>query len=73
MIITASPRLKSSPAVHLILETKGFDELAEVKAASAARWVSAVNADGRHGRWIYRQVRSLAHVRLTLDELSRSG
>jgi type III restriction enzyme len=62
-------KLKSNPGAYLILETKGFDELADVKAASAARWVSAVNADGRHGRWLYRQVRSLQHVRTTLDEL----
>lgn len=44
-------RLAGSPAVHLILETKGFDELAEVKAAAAERWVAAVNADGQFGAW----------------------
>jgi type III restriction enzyme len=36
-------RLKSG--VYLILETKGFDELADVKSAAAQRWVTAVNAD----------------------------
>jgi len=65
-------KLKSDPVAHLILETKGFDELADVKAASAQRWVAAVNADGRHGRWLYRQVRSLQHVRTTLDEMLKA-
>ena len=30
-------RLKSNPVVHLILETKGFDELADVKVTAAER------------------------------------
>jgi type III restriction enzyme len=38
---------------NLILETKGHDELAEVKVAAARRWVDAVNADGSFGRWHY--------------------
>ncbi len=38
---------------HLILETKGFDPLAEVKAAAARRWVNVVNAEGTYGRWDY--------------------
>ena len=46
-------RLSSSPSAHVIIETKGFDELADVKAAAAERWVAAVNADGRHGVWRY--------------------
>ena len=40
----------------LILETKGFDPLTQIKVAAAHRWVAAVNADGRHGRWAYRLV-----------------
>ncbi|HEY6328687.1 MAG TPA: type III restriction endonuclease subunit R, partial [Blastocatellia bacterium] len=39
---------------YLILETKGYDPLAEVKKAAAERWVSAVNADGTYGHWAYR-------------------
>lgn len=39
--------------VHLILETKGYDPLEEVKKAAAERWVDAVNADGTYGRWRY--------------------
>ena len=61
-------RLKTEPAIHLILETKGFDELGDVKAAAAERWVAAVNADGQFGVWRYRQARSVDKVRAILDE-----
>ena len=40
-------------ARHLIRETRRYDELAEVKAAAADRWVAAVNADGGFGGWSY--------------------
>ena len=46
-------RLKTDPPRHLILETKGYDLLEEVKRAAAERWVAAVNADGKHGEWRY--------------------
>ena len=46
-------RLKADESHHLILETKGYDELEEVKQAAAERWVAAVNADGSYGRWSY--------------------
>lgn len=49
-------RLAGEGERHLILETKGYDELREVKRAAAERWVAAVNADGRHGRWAYAMV-----------------
>jgi type III restriction enzyme len=60
-------RLKSAPVIHLILETKGFDDLADVKAAAAERWVAAVNADGTLGTWRYAQARKVAQVREILD------
>lgn len=60
-------RLKGTPARHLIIETKGFDELAEVKSAAAHRWVTAVNADGSFGVWDYAMARSIAAVRDILD------
>jgi type III restriction enzyme len=47
-------RLKTDPPIHVILETKGYDPLAELKTAAARRWVNAVNADGRYGRWEYK-------------------
>ena len=46
-------RLKTDPALYLIVETKGFDPLEEVKRAAAERWVAAVNADGTYGQWRY--------------------
>jgi type III restriction enzyme len=55
-------RLKTEPLIHLILETKGYDELAEVKAGAAQRWVNAVNADGTYGRWAYVMVRQVTEV-----------
>ena len=46
-------RVKTTPRVHLILETKGCDPLEEVKRHAAERWVAAVNADGNYGTWRY--------------------
>lgn len=46
-------RLAGEPDRYLVLETKGFDELADIKAQAADRWVKAVNADGRFGIWRY--------------------
>jgi hypothetical protein len=51
-----------------ILETKGFDDLAEMKAAAARRWVAAVNADGQFGRWQYEMARAIPKVRVFLDQ-----
>ena len=62
-----SVRSKADRAAYLILETKGFDDLAEVKAAAAARWVAAVNADGRFGRWAYAMTRKVDDVRRVLE------
>jgi adenine-specific DNA-methyltransferase len=55
-------RLKSDPAVHLILETKGFDPLEEVKREAAERWVAAVNADGIYGTWRYALAKKVSDV-----------
>ncbi len=55
-------RLRGDPPVHLILEVKGFDPLAEVKQQAAQRWVSAVNADGKHGLWWYAVARSPGEI-----------
>ncbi|WP_447975484.1 BPTD_3080 family restriction endonuclease [Nitrospira sp. Kam-Ns4a] len=46
-------RLESPPARYVILETKGFDPLEDIKRAAAERWVAAVNADGAYGCWHY--------------------
>jgi len=44
---------------RLIIEIKGQDQNkdAEIKAAAARRWCSAVNNDGRFGRWSYHLLR----------------
>ena len=60
-------RLKGAPERHLILETKGYDPLAEVKAQAAQRWADAVNADGRFGRWAFAMARRPEDVRGLLD------
>ena len=61
-------RLRTEPPTHLVLETKGFDDLADVKSAAAQRWVAAVNGDGRMGVWRYEIARKVDDVRRVLDE-----
>ena len=55
-------RLKTSPSVHIIIETKGYDPLADVKRAAAERWVAAVNAEGTYGQWKYAMARKTTEV-----------
>ena len=47
-------QLKSDSPRYVIVETKGYDPLEDVKRGAAERWVSAVNAEGSYGRWAYR-------------------
>jgi type III restriction enzyme len=54
---------------YVIVETNGFDELAEVKAAAAERWVGAVNADRGFGTWRFTMARSAGAVREFLGAL----
>ena len=61
-------QLKLQPRVHLILETKGYDPLAHVKAQAAQRRVAAVNADGQYGRWHYAVAYKPEEVRQRLEE-----
>jgi type III restriction enzyme len=63
-------RLKTEPPVHLILETKGYDPLEEVKKAAAERWVDAVNADGTYGRWRYTMVKKTTDVDKQIAEVA---
>jgi type III restriction enzyme len=63
-------RQDADAALNVILETKGFDPLEEVKSAAAERWVDAVNADGKHGQWRYKIVRRPEQVRKLLNELT---
>jgi type III restriction enzyme len=45
--------------IQLILETKGHDELEDVKTQAAERWVRAVNAEGGYGEWRYTVTREM--------------
>jgi type III restriction enzyme len=55
-------RLAGDQALRVILETKGYDPLKEVKRQAAERWVAAVNADGRFGQWRYVLIEKIAEV-----------
>jgi type III restriction enzyme len=46
-------RLAGEKERYIILETKGYDELKEMKAQAAERWVRAVNASREYGEWCY--------------------
>jgi type III restriction enzyme len=60
-------RMGTDPPRHLILETKGYDDLAEVKRLAAERWVAAVNAEGSFGHWGYAVAKRPTDVRAILD------
>lgn len=62
-------QVDSDVPCFLILETKGFDPLEEIKQAAAQRWVAAVNADGTFGRWAYAIVRRTDAIRSTLQQV----
>ncbi len=55
-------RLQGDAERYLILETKGYDPLRDVKTQAAQRWVDAVNADARFGHWFYRIVDRITDV-----------
>jgi type III restriction enzyme len=62
-------RLVSSDGLptHLILETKGYYLLDDVKAAAAERWCAAVNEDGRYGEWRFAMARRMEDVQYLID------
>ncbi|HEV2644305.1 MAG TPA: hypothetical protein VGT98_16460, partial [Candidatus Elarobacter sp.] len=61
-------RFKGDRPTYLILETKGYDELEDVKRQAAERWIAAVNADGKHGSWRYRVAKKMEDVSYLLSE-----
>lgn len=65
-------RLAGARDRYLVLETKGFDPLAEVKSAAAHRWANAVNADGRYGTWSFAMARSISDVSYLISEAART-
>ena len=62
-------RLKADPELNLVLETKGYDPLEEIKAQAARRWTEAVNAGGRFGRWAFAIVHKPEDIRPLLDRV----
>jgi type III restriction enzyme len=61
-------RLKGAAERYLILETKGYDPLEQVKADAARRWVNAVNASGQFGTWEYVICRKPTEVNKALED-----
>ena len=55
-------RLGGDEERYLILETKGYDPLQDVKTQAAERWVRAVNAGGGFGSWRYAVVSEMSKV-----------
>ena len=60
----------SGPPIHLILETKGYDPLKEIKAQAAQRWVDAVNAEGSQGRWDYAVATAITDIPSLLERVA---
>ena len=63
-------RLQGDAERYLILETKGYDPLRDVKTQAAQRWVDAVNADARFGHWSYAVVSNVTDVPAALARVS---
>jgi type III restriction enzyme len=60
-------RLQGDSPSYLILETKGYDPLEEVKRAAAERWVAAVNADRTYGQWRYAVAKRVSDISILID------
>jgi type III restriction enzyme len=56
--------------VRLVLETKGHDDLEDVKTQAAERWVRAVNAEGSFGEWRYEISHAMNEVPRLLEAIS---
>ena len=61
-------RLSGENERYLILETKGYDPLEEVKSQAAGRWVHAVNASGEFGAWHYGIIHDMSKVEAAIRE-----
>ena len=60
-------RLAGAGERYLVLETKGYDPLEQVKTQAAERWARAVNADGGFGLWRYAVVSDMGKVGEAID------
>ena len=66
-------RLAGAEERYLILETKGYDPLKEVKTQAAHRWVRAVNAAGDFGVWSYALVSEMSKVGEAVNRAANGG
>ena len=66
-------QLTGSEPHYLILETKGYDPLREVKEHAAQRWVQAVNGTGSFGHWAFSMVTEIATVHETVSREAATG
>ncbi|MHB8764928.1 MAG: hypothetical protein ACYDA8_11425 [Deferrisomatales bacterium] len=66
-------RLAGSTERYLLLETKGYDPLKEVKRAAAERWCAAVNAHRGFGAWGYRVADKTEAVPGIVEAYGRTG
>jgi len=66
-------RLRGPDPVHLILETNGFDELADIKTQAAQRWVDAVNAEGSFGTWKYSLVKKPGDIAAVIRQVAEAS
>ena len=64
-------RLNTEDERYLIVETKGYDPLQDVKKAAAQRWCAAVNAEGSRGLWNYAIVKRPADVTSLLTGVAK--
>jgi type III restriction enzyme len=62
-------RMKGDSPLNIILETKGYDPIKDVKRQAAERWVAAVNADGRYGSWRYLLIEKISAVSTKLSAM----
>jgi type III restriction enzyme len=61
-------RMEDVEERYLMLETKGYDPLKDIKAAAAIRWCAAVNHHGGYGRWSYHVASAPEQIRAVLGE-----
>ncbi|MCP4042730.1 MAG: type III restriction endonuclease subunit R, partial [Gammaproteobacteria bacterium] len=66
-------RLETDEERYLILEPKGFDQMKDIKVQAINRWVRAVNADGRYGRWQFALIEDIGKVGEVIARSLRSG
>ena len=57
---------------QLILEPKGYDPKKYIKQNAANRWINAVNADGKYGRWHYAMIEKSEDINAKIQNIVNS-